>query len=150
MYEGTLPDSGRPLPFDWRPVTIRTVRRATVTTGVRDLKAHLSAALRMTSSGTHRDLVHRHKQLLAALVPLPDYWFIAELEAALKNRGWQDRYPFLNGNDVAEALDHLRPAPLDPRGEPDTRSPTHPSTLAEAAVWWETVEPVLRRQEERA
>jgi hypothetical protein len=105
----------------------------------------------MTASGNERILVHRHSQLLAALVPLPDYWFIVELEAALRRRGWNDTYPFLAASDVAAAMEHLRPQcicqrPLDATAP----APARPATLAELAVWWETVEPIVRCEDEVA
>ena len=89
---------------DWRPVTLRCRSRATVTAGVRHLKDHLPEALRSVAAGDSRIVVRRHRQLVAALVPMPDYWFLIELEEELKKCGWRPRCPRLQAADVATAI----------------------------------------------
>jgi antitoxin (DNA-binding transcriptional repressor) of toxin-antitoxin stability system len=73
----------------------REAARRTVTCGVKELKDHLADALRSVAQGRHRVVVHRHQSLVAAIVPLADYWFVMEIEAAIMRHWWK-----LDGDEV--------------------------------------------------
>jgi hypothetical protein len=93
---------------DWRPVTVRARSRETMAVGVRDLKAHLPQAMRLVARGDVRVVVRRHRELMGALVPMPDYWFLIELEEELSRHRPRGGGPRIGAREVAEAVIDLR------------------------------------------
>jgi len=101
--------------------------------GVRDLREHFSSALRSVAKGETRIVVRRHRQLLAALVPMPDYWLLVELEEELARRGWR-RGVRLRAADVAAAMSSVAgPAVLKGLRGDRAGSPSQPANPAAGA-----------------
>ena len=93
---------------DWRPLTVRAKSRRTLAVGVRDLKDHLPQAMRLVARGDVRVVVRRHRELMGALVPMPDYWFLLELEEELHRRSPGSCGRRIAVREIAEAVIGLR------------------------------------------
>ena len=93
---------------DWRPVTVRARSRETLAVGVRDLKEHLAKVMLVVARGDVRVVVRRHRDLMGALVPMPDYWFLVELEEELRRRRCPGVGRRVGAREVAEAVIELR------------------------------------------
>ncbi len=93
---------------DWRPVTIRAKSRETLAVGARDLKDHLARVTMLVARGDVRVVVRRHRDLMGALVPMPDHWFLVELEDELRRRDCPGAGKRVGGRDVVEAIIEIR------------------------------------------
>ena len=93
---------------NWRPITKRIRARRTLTTGVRELRDNLTAALRVLEEGECRIVVLRRSEMTGALVPMPDYSFLVEIDEALRRRGFR-RGPDITAEDIVDAIMAIRP-----------------------------------------
>ena len=129
---------------DWRPITARVRGREVLSTGVKDLKDHLSVALRIIAMGEHRVVVHSRSQLLAALVPIPDYWFVTQVDDALRRYNWRPEHPWMNPDLLIDHLFSVCPPPTHPAGRPRPIPP--PARLVDLLDYYRIFEPALVRE----
>jgi hypothetical protein len=59
--------------------------------------------MRLIARGDARVVVRRHRELMGALVPMPDYWFLVELEEEL-SRCRVMSWPRITPREVAQAV----------------------------------------------
>jgi len=148
MYSISRPDAKDVL-SNWRPVTLRVRGRQTLSTGTKELREHLPAALRIVAEGEHRIVVHRHSQLVAALVPIPDYWFVTQIDDALRRHNWvpSGSGGRINPELLIDEIFRLHPPPCQSSSIPRPTPP--PAKLADIVEHYDFVEPALLREGQR-
>jgi|GEM_PF-6313744 len=100
-----------------------------LTTGVRELRDNLPAALRELEDGEARIVILRRSETAGALVPMPDLWFLVEIDEELRRRGFRPGST-VRAAHVVEAILELCPTRERVGPVPEQVIP-RPSTLEE-------------------
>lgn len=92
------------LSVDWTPFTARIRGRATLAVRSADFRSRMAAVLGFVQRGDVRIVLLRQRLPLAAIVPLPDYWFLLQIEEELRKLGWPKHRRHLQAERVARAI----------------------------------------------
>ena len=110
----TVAQARRLLSVDWSPLTARTRGRATLAIRSADFRSHMAPVLRFVQRGDMRVVLLRQRLPLAAIVPMPDFWFLFQVEEELRRLGWSAHRRHPRPEAIARAIVALQP--------PDSRS----------------------------
>jgi hypothetical protein len=94
---------------DWKPFTAHVRGRLTLAVRSADFRSRMAAVLAFVQRGDMRVVLLRQRLPIAAIVPLPDYWFLLQVEEELRRLGWPTRRRHLRGETVARAIMALEP-----------------------------------------
>jgi antitoxin (DNA-binding transcriptional repressor) of toxin-antitoxin stability system len=111
----TVAQARRRLSVDWTPLTARTRGRITLAIRSADFRSRMAPVLGFVQSGDMRLVLLRQRLPVAAIVPLPDFWFLLQVEEELRRLGWPAHRRQPRPEAIARAIIDLQPPDPRPR-----------------------------------